>query len=354
VRNVLIEYGRAYISSEFAEDIAEGLLALERNWQGALLGNPRPRLTLRLWKHLWQALGREGQNNWRLQMAYFRALYDVFVQARLGAERKQEQDALRVLEQAEQLGARRAADEVKAILSKPYTTPDIEAMRQEILALGEALWKSIGMQMSVSRYHADGPERGAVLDTMDEPLNNRLWLLAEVDKAMQLPAEQQTQALVRIARWTEPGPGGFYDDLGDPNAEPHLVRGEGWAKDPGFLRSAQDEFGAMAPGYRLSWGSQASTLYGTPLEMLYTGLDPSARYRLRVVYNGRFRATMRLVANDSIEIHAPLKGTQPPSVMEFAIPQEATRGGVLRLKWELIEGRGCQVAEVWLVREEQT
>jgi len=24
---------------------------------------------------------------------------------------------------------------------------------------------------------------------------------------------------------------------------------------------------------------------------------------------------------------------------------------MLRLKWELIEGRGCQVAEVWLVLE---
>jgi hypothetical protein len=58
VRNVLIEYGRAYISSEFAEDIAEGLLALERNWQGVLLGNPRPRLTLNLWRHLWQAMGK--------------------------------------------------------------------------------------------------------------------------------------------------------------------------------------------------------------------------------------------------------------------------------------------------------
>ena len=351
VRNVLIEYARAYISSEFAEDIAEGLLALERNWQGALLGNPRPRLTLGLWKHIWHALGKEGQSNWRLQMAYFRALYDVFVQARLEGESRQERHALSILEQAERLGARRAADEARAILGKSYATADIDAMRREILTLGEALWKSIGMQMSVSRYHADGPERGAVLDTMDEPLNNRLWLLAEIDKALQLPPEEQAQMLVKIARWTDPAPGGFYDDLGNPNAEPHLVRGEGWARDPGFLRSAQDEFGAMAPGYRLSWGNQASTLYGTPLEMVYTGLDPKAQYRLRVIYNGRFRAVMRLIANDSLEIHGPLRGTHPPLVMEFAIPQEATAGSTLRLKWELVEGRGCQVAEVWLLRE---
>ncbi len=350
VRNVLIEYGRAYISSELAEEIAEGLLALERNWQGVLRGNPRPRLTLNLWRHIWQALGKEGQANWRLQMAYFRAVYDVFVQARLEGECRQEEEAIRALELAERDGARQAAEQAKSILNKPVTTPDVEAMRRELLSLGEMLWKSIGLQMSVSRYHADGVERGAVLDTMNEPLNNRLWMLGELEKALQLPPEKQALALVRIARWTDPGPGGYYNDLGNPAAEPHLVRGEDWAKDPGFLRSAQDEFGAMAPGYRLSWGSQASTLYGTPLEMLYTGLDPGARYRLRVVYNGRFRATMRLVANGSVEIHAPMRGTQPPLVMEFDIPQEVTRGGVLRLKWELIEGRGCQVAEVWLVR----
>lgn len=354
VRNVLIEYGRAYISSELAEDIAEGLLALERNWQGALLENPRPRLTLNLWRHIWQALGKPGQGNWRLQMAYMRALYDVFVQRRLEGESAQEEDALKILEQAERIGAQRAAEDARNLLNTTYTNSEIEAMRRELLALGEALWKSIGMQMSVSRYHADGVERGAVLDTMDEPLNNRAWMLAEIERALQLPPEEQAKALVGIARWTDPGPGGFYDDLGNPLAEPHLVRGEGWTKDPGFLRSAQDEFGAMGPGYRLSWFTQASTLYGTPLEMLYTGLQPNARYRLRVVYNGRFRAVMRLIANDSIEIHPPLRGTQPPSVMEFVIPPEATRDGVLRLKWELVEGRGCQVGEVWLVREGYT
>lgn len=351
VRRVLIEYGRAYISSEHAEDIAEGILALERNWQGALLSNPRPRLTLSLWKHIWQAPGKEGQNSWRLQMAYFRALYDVFVQARLEGETKQEQSALRVLEQAPHLGARDAAEQARSLLQRTYTTPEIEALRQEILALGDLLWKSIGMQMSVSRYHADGVERGAVLDTMHEALNNRHWILGEIDKALQLPAEEQARALVQITRWTDPGPGGFYDDLGNPSAEPHLVRGDRWANDPGFLRSAQDEFGAMGQAYRLSWCNQASTLYGTPLELLYTGLDPSARYRLRVVYNGRFRAAMRLSANESFLIHDTLRGTQPPSVMEFDIPPEATRGGVLRLKWELVEGRGCQVAELWLLKE---
>lgn len=353
VRSILEEYGRAYISYSLASEIAEGLLSLEQNWRGALLGNPSPRATLSHWKSIWQALGNEGQSNWRLQMAYFRALYDAFVQARLEVEDQQEQKVLKTLDRARYLKASHIAEEARNLLNQTVTTPAIEAMREEILFLGEMLWQSIGIQMSVTRYHADDVERGAVLDTMDTPLNNRNWMLTEIEKALQLPREEQAKALVQITQWTNPGSGGFYDDLGNPFAEPHLVRGEGWENDPGYLHSAQDEFGAMEREYRLSWGRQALTLYGKPLEMVYEGLNPAAHYRLRVVYNGRFHPTMRLIANDAFLIHGPLQGTNPPTVMEFGLLPEAIGQGVLRLRWELVEGRGCQVAEVWLVKGEK-
>ena len=42
--------------------------------------------------------------------------------------------------------------------------------------------------------------------------------------------------------------------------------------------------------------------------------------------------------------------------MEFDIPREATRNGSLTLTWTVEpgrggNGRGCQVAEVWLIRK---
>ena len=48
---------------------------------------------------------------------------------------------------------------------------------------------------------------------------------------------------------------------------------------------------------RLSWLDQAQTLFGAPLRMHYEDLDPNITYALRVTYTGRFRATMRLVAD---------------------------------------------------------
>jgi hypothetical protein len=86
--------------------------------------------------------------------------------------------------------------------------------------------------------------------------------------------------------------------------------------------------------------------------MCYTGLDHSAQYRLRVVY-GRYRNTarIRLIANDTIEIHPPL--IKPGEPLEYDIPPAATADGELRLTWYPESGKGengrfLQVAEVWL------
>jgi len=87
--------------------------------------------------------------------------------------------------------------------------------------------------------------------------------------------------------------------------------------------------------------------------MRYTGLDPEAKYRLRVTYAGRFRATMRLMADQTHEIHGPLKQPSKLWPVEFEIPQAATADGQLNLQWELIQQRGCQVAEVWLLKDER-
>ena len=44
------------------------------------------------------------------------------------------------------------------------------------------------------------------------------------------------------------GPGGFYDDLGDPKRQPHLVRGEGFDTDPAFYVSSLVSFGFRGAG----------------------------------------------------------------------------------------------------------
>jgi hypothetical protein len=223
--------------------------------------------------------------------------------------------------------------------------------------LAQALFDSIRMQLSVEKYHAISVDRGATLDTIDRPLNSRVWLdqrFADIRK-MENEADRRA-AIDKILNWTNPGPGGFYDDLGDPAFQPHLVHGADYASDPAFLSSPHVAFGGVGP-YRKSFWTHAASLNDEPLRMRYTDLDPAAQYKIRVVYGGDSpRQKIRLVANGAIEIHSFIARPVPYRPIEFDIPREATRSGVLNLAWTREpgqggNGRGCQVSEVWLIRK---
>ncbi len=129
------------------------------------------------------------------------------------------------------------------------------------------------------------------------------------------------------------GPGGFYDDLGDVTRQAHLVRGPGFDEDPAFLESALMGFAYRAGG-RTSWWNYAESLNEMPLKMRYTGLDPCARYRVRVVYAGdSLQRKIRLSAGDNIEIHPLIDKPVPIRPMEFDIPAKAVQRGELTLSW---------------------
>jgi hypothetical protein len=182
--------------------------------------------------------------------------------------------------------------------------------------------------------------------------------------------------LNRIINWQDPGPGGFYDDLGNPQNQPHLLRQKTWLEDPLLIRTPIDEhyYTKQVTTDRLSWLDQAHIRYSmgqhppedklTPsqqqriqaenlplLTMRYDQLDPAAKYRLRITYCGRFRPETRLIADDKYEIHGPLTQPDPVEPLEFDIPHQATADEQLELKWHLLNNaRGAQVSEVWLIK----
>jgi hypothetical protein len=127
-----------------------------------------------------------------------------------------------------------ALEAAESILDRATNRPVKSDWRGRIFELGEALFQSISMQLSVQKYKAIAVDRGASLDTLDFPLNNRLWLkdrFATIRKLSSEPA--RLNAIQEIVQWTDPGPGGFYDDLGNSGRQPHLVRGPGFSEDPG-------------------------------------------------------------------------------------------------------------------------
>ncbi len=368
VEDILRQYSRYFIGERYEDDFAQGLLALERNWKGPLLANQSVDTTLQQF----QALEREARpadlKNWRFQQALFRAYYDAYVRHRLIYETDLESQAMEFLRKAPAIGVARAIAHAAEILDRALTTQPNADWRTRIYQLAEALFQSIGMQLSVEKYQAIAVDRGASLDTLDYPLNDRQWLEERFARIRKLASRaERLEAVRQIRQWTNPGPGGFYDDLGNPACEPHLQRGLGFSRDPGCFQSARADFEEDLvvdepdddPGLarRMSWMDHAEALYDAPLRMVYTGLDPDARYKVRVLYGGdSLGRKIRLLANDTVEVHPYLAKPRPFKPLEFAIPPTATQSGRLTLSWFGEpglggNGRACQVSEVWLMKD---
>ena len=66
--------------------------------------------------------------------------------------------------------------------------------------LAEALFQSIHMQLAVKPYGAIAVGRGATLDTIDMPLNDRVWLADRFTEIRALSSEaDRVAAIDRIA-----------------------------------------------------------------------------------------------------------------------------------------------------------
>ena len=132
--------------------------------------------TLQPFQDLERAAAPRDLQNWRFQQALYRAYYDAYVRQRLIAERALEAEAMAQLASARDAGARAALDAAAATLARPSTTPTLLALRARVGELAEALFQSIHMQLAVKPYGAIAVGRGATLDTIDMPLNDRAWL----------------------------------------------------------------------------------------------------------------------------------------------------------------------------------
>lgn len=359
VIEVLREYSRYFLGERYTDDFAQALLALEENWQGPLATNAAVDTTLARLRALERSASPRDLLNWRLQQALYRAYYDAYVRERLLQETALERAAMGRLREARRMGSLAAMDAAERLLDRAVLEPPAPDLRARVFELGEALYQSIRMQLSVERYQAIAVGRGANLDTIDLPLNNRHWLKRHFAEIRRVDDEEsRLRAIDEILDWENPGPGGFYDDLGNPARQPHLVRGPGFERDPMFRESALTGF-ALQEGFltwRTSWWHHAEALWDAPLRMHYKGLDPAARYRLRVVYAGdSVKPKIRLTAGNGVEIHPWMERPVPFRPLEFDIPREAIREGELVLTWQREpgqggNGRGCQVAEVWLLK----
>lgn len=343
-RDILIEYCRTFFGPEAAEKAADGLYALENNWDGPLRDNGGVEGTLAHWRAL-EAAHPELKDNWRWQMFVMRAYYDAYTRARQFHEQALEREANALLARTPGRTPEDAMDAARALLATADTDHARPDLRARIIDLFDDLFHSIGLQSDMTKYGGSGPERGCSLEFLDYPLNNRWWLEDEFEKVAALPDEAAKWArLEELRTWEHPGPGSFYDDLGDLAGERNVYReydqlpmsgGFAWW-DSGYSRA------------RLSW-----QVYGWPRGGLrYQGLDPEADYVLRFSGFGELTVTA-----DERELKPARYGTEMGEIKEYPVPRELTADGQLHVmpSSERLPGVNWRfqprLAEAWLIKK---
>lgn len=366
VLETLRDYCRLFMGNDIAEIAAQGIMDLETNFRGPLLGNEKVEQTLRQWQHLEAQASPDLMKNFRFQMCLLRAYYDAYVQRRLIHEKAIESRARDILENATEETSALAVLQAKMILEEDINEPIAVSWKEKCLVLADSLYSSIGAQLTIEK-HGAMPGRGNFIDNMDIPLSDSPWLLEQLTAFNKIENDQdRLNQIKEMLHRTDPGPGGFYDHFGSLQSKYRIVSDKTWLEDPGSLQSPRISFGVGVIGKEwvhevrskgfsgqttpAAWMSQINTLYDTPLKIKYDNLDKSANYKIRITYTGRFRSKIKMVANDKIVIHDFLQTGEKP-IFEFDIPHEATATGKVIFTWTCGEGqRGSQVTEMWLMK----
>ena len=359
VIDILRQFSRYFIADEFTDEFARGLLALEQNWVGPLLTNAKVDTTLQQFQAMERTGGVKVLLNWRFQQALYRAYYDALLRDRLIAETAQRNEATDLLRRAERIGSLTAMSQAEAILDRADTVQVSPERRNRVNELSEALYQSVRMQLNAKLFQGQFG-RGTSHETIDMPLNDRNWLKEKFAKirAIEKEPERVTALNNEVVNRTDPGPGGFYDDLGDPNRQPHLVPNSvPFVENPDFRKSVFTSFDFKRDRPR-EWWTNVLCMYDGSLQMRYTELDKSAKYQLRVVYSAERGSTVTIkLEGDGETLHDHMQKPTEMQTLEFDVPEKLTADGELNLRWTRQpglggNGRGCQVAEVFLIKKQ--
>ncbi len=356
---LLVEYGRFFIDPDMAHDFAHGLMALERNWRGPLAINAGVQATLRQFQAMEKKSSPFLRRNWRFQQPLYRAYYDAYIHQRLLYETGLQVQALDCLSKASVMGARAAIREAFGIWDQAVSQPVATDLRTRIFQLAEGLFQSIRMQLSVTLYQAQYETRGANLDALDFPLNDRVWWRYELSKVLSLETEELRLARIQeLLTRSDPTPGGFHDDLVRPHDLSRVQDRVPYAEDPGALRSPSRRYlyRKAVRNLPLAWRGALVTLGTTPLRMQYRQLEVGQDYELRIAYGGQSRSQVRLDTEEGVAIHDFLPTSQEPDLQCFAIPAHAIRKGELNLIWRpapdvASSGVVCDISEIVLCKK---
>ena len=338
-RDIIVEYCRFFFGSKVAEEATDGIFALEQNWVGPVMDNKGIGKTLTLWEKM-EKEHPELSGNWRWQQLVMRAYYDAYIQNRLIYEEGLEEKAYKILAQADKIGADKAMKESLNYLQKADREFVSQDLKERVFQLAEDFFQSVGAQTSVPKYHARSAERGAVLDFIDYPLNNRWWIEDEFKKIREYKTEKEKLARIEFIRtYKNPGEGTFYDNISSADAK-HVTS------------ETDDAIDYLWENNGLSRKRLSTQLFQFTPELFYDDLDPNTDYLIRVSGYGEalLRANGKRLKPTKYD-----KGYE--QFKEFPLPKELIKEGKLKISFDkpdeehLNWRKQSRVTDVWILKQ---
>jgi len=371
---VVAAYCQYHFGPQAAETMSQAIFLLEENLTQPIANNPGIDRLIELVELAGHQMPPEYHRSNYLWLQYLqRGLVDKIIQLQVISQSDIEQQVLRQLEIGLKTGRLvEAVHSASNILSQAVESRTIMQLRQRTDQIGQQSDALFGV-------------RNEGLFNLDQDFVGLGWLRHEIGKAREMihamqpssdadgvvpPDPAQTasrlqQLVQRIAHYEDPGPGGYYDDLGNPQRSPHLVHGLPYG-DGGFSDSNRPSQRRMA----------FTTDDQRGVTLRYRDLDPSANYRVRMTlvrpqYKQRFALwhsqTRQSIFADDVVLCEDLELPEHEAeFFEFDIPHSVTSDGELELRfqkqkgigegpesqvtvWRNTGGWGTLVSEVWLV-----
>ncbi|WP_298652542.1 hypothetical protein [uncultured Proteiniphilum sp.] len=333
------QYVRFFFGTKPDDRVTDAILGLERNWDGPIEANGGIEMTFLRWQQLEEAYPRL-QNDWRWQMLLLRTYYDTYTKRRKLYEQGLEREASKLLEQSPAIGSEKAMELALEKVNEADRVNTAPLLRKKIEEYCEALYHSVGLQTSVEKYQASGPERGSVLDFVDYPLNNRWWLADQFEKIGRMGTEaEKLSALEVISTWENPGKGSYYDNISNISQSPRVKTTVYDATDVAWWDGGKSR-------KRLS-----TQLFQNAPQLVYEDLDPKARYLIRIAGYGD--ALLRV---DGERISPTLYNKELEEFKEFPIDRRFFQDGKLEVSFDEPEEshlnwrQYSKVCDIWLIK----
>lgn len=186
LKEILLDYARFFIYGTDENEIADIIFLLEKSWQGDPVENPCIEIVYNklcnILKH-----NKSLESNWRFMQLYFRSCCDMLVKKRRLFENDLCKKAYILLNENNINGA-------LDILNTPFSA-EYNCLRKNIDDTALLLFNLIGLQLDVEHYCADSWERGATLETIDNNVSDRAYLISKLQYAQTLNTTEKNKAL---------------------------------------------------------------------------------------------------------------------------------------------------------------